>query len=118
MTTPRSSKARGTRFERELAEYFRDIGIFPECERAPRWGSKDQGDLVNTGPFTVEAKATKAIDLAAFVTEAATENENTGREYPLVIIKRRNHTLDRAYAVMELHDMVRLIAAALDKEPF
>lgn len=109
MTTHRTNKARGTTFERAVADYLRESGVFPYAERAPRWGSVDKGDLVNTGDFCFELKACKQIDLAGFIKEAEAEAINANKEYPVVIIKRRQKPIANAYVVLVLEDFVDLL---------
>lgn len=109
MPSPRASKAKGSLFERQVADYLRDSGVFPSCERAPRWGSVDKGDLVGTGDFCLELKATKAIDLAGFLAEAEVEAQNADKEFPVVIIKRRMKSVEQAYVVMALEDWKDLV---------
>jgi Holliday junction resolvase len=109
MTSPRASKAKGTSYERGLAEVLQESGVFPRAERAPRWGSKDKGDLVNVSPFCIEAKATKAIDLAGFLAEAKVETVHAEEVFPVVIIKRRQKPVLSSYVVMELEDWLELV---------
>ena len=104
MPSQQYNKAKGTLFERGVADFLRDCGVFPSCERAPRWGSVDKGDLVNTGPFCFELKATKSIDLAGFITEAEVECQNAGKDYPIVVVKRRQKPISASYVVMTLTD--------------
>jgi hypothetical protein len=104
-----ANKAKGTLFERQVAEYLRVHAPFPSVERAPRWGSVDKGDLVNTDPFCFELKATKGIDLAGFMNEAVVEAQNAGREFPVVVIKRRQKPIAESYVVMRLEDWCDLV---------
>lgn len=113
MVTPRSAKAKGTSFERHLADALRESGVFPEAERAPRWGSKDKGDLVNVLPFCIEAKATKHIDLAGFLAEAEVEAGHAGADFPVVVIKRRMKPVLDSYVVMTLEDWLELVRVTM-----
>jgi hypothetical protein len=107
----RAAKARGTRFEREVAEFFDQSGVFPHpVNRAPRWGSKDKGDLVGTGQITFELKATKQINLAGFLTEAEDEAENAGTRFPVVVIKRRQKPVTQSYVVMSAEAFIELLS--------
>lgn len=106
------SSRTGTEWESRLADFLTERGTFGgEVFRAPRWGAKDKGDLVNTGDFCFEAKATKAIDLAGFLTETEVERENAGRRWGVCVVKRRNHNIRKAYAVMPLDQLLDLIEA-------
>lgn len=98
MTTRAYAKQKGATWERECAEYLRPV--FPQVERAPRWGANDKGDLVGTGVFTVEAKNTKALTLSTFMDEAKVEAANVGPgQIPVVFIKRRGKGVAEGYAV-------------------
>jgi hypothetical protein len=102
-----AAKRRGSTWERDCAEYLR--GVFPNVERAPRWGSVDKGDLVGTPGFTFEAKACKSIDLAGFVDEAVQEAANAGQPFGVALIKRRNKSVGDGYAVMRIKDFETLL---------
>lgn len=66
-------KARGSAFEREVVAYLKANG-FPHCERTYGAGRPDDvGDIDGIVGWTIEAKAHKSIDLAAFVDEAEAE---------------------------------------------
>lgn len=93
-----------------MRDYLNESGVFRnKVQRAPLWGTSDQGDLLNTGSFTFECKATKALDLASFVKEAEAESANAGTRWGAAVIKRRNHTTANAYVVMTLRAFVDLI---------
>ena len=102
----------GSEWEARLASYLTERRSFGgEVFRAPRWGANDKGDLVNTGEFVFEAKATKSIDLAGFMSETETERQNANRRWGVCVIKRRNHGIGKAYAVMELDGFLDLVEA-------
>lgn len=104
-----AGKRKGTTWERAVAEYLRErVGYFASAERAPRWGSVDKGDLVGTGPFTIECKATKTLALAQFVDEAEVESQNAGTEYGVAVVKRRQKGVDQGYVVMTLETFATL----------
>lgn len=106
------SRRTGSDWEARLASHLTSRNTFGgEVFRAPRWGAQDKGDLVNTGDFVFEAKATKAIDLAGFLKETETERQNANRRWGVCVIKRRNHPTGKAYAVMELDLLLDLIEA-------
>ena len=94
------SKAKGTRWESRLLPHLQTV--FPYAERAPLRGTQDRGDFVHTGPFTVEAKNCKALDLAGWIDEARAEARRAGGLWPVVVFPRRSHATERAYVVMEL----------------
>ena len=106
------SRRTGSEWETRLASHLTQRKTFGgEVFRAPRWGAKDKGDLVNTGDFAFEAKATKTIDLSGFLGETETERINAGRRWGVCVVKRRNHPVGRSYAVMELDSLLDLIEA-------
>jgi len=66
----RAMKARGSAFERDVAQYLRDHG-HRYVERAYGAGrSDDRGDLDGLPRWTVEVKACRALDLAGWCDEA------------------------------------------------
>ena len=93
-----------------MRDFLNDRGVFvSKVQRAPLWGSADQGDLLNTGAFVLELKAVKDITLSKFVDEAEREAENAGARWGAAVIKRRNHQTQKAYVVMTLEQWVDLI---------
>ena len=112
MSSPQSrAKARGTLFERQVADYFDQSGVFPHpVNRAPRWGSVDKGDLIGTGEVTFELKATKQMDLAGFLTEAEVESANAGTRWPVVVMKRRQKAVDQAYVLMSAETFLSILS--------
>lgn len=106
------SRRTGSEWEARLASHLTQRNTFGgEVFRAPRWGAKDKGDLVNTGDFVFEAKAVRAIDLAGFLKETDTERDNANKRWGVCVIKRRNHSIEKAYAVMQLDQLLDLIEA-------
>jgi hypothetical protein len=110
------SKARGSKWETDLRSYLIDSGF--DTVRNTTNGSNDIGDLavrVNGRHYVIEAKATKTLDLSGFLAEAAVEQHNyatlnrldPGFVHPLVVVKRRNHGVSRAYVVQELGEWLR-----------
>lgn len=97
------SRRKGTAWEVAVADFFNARQTFGTTVfRAPLWGAADKGDLVNTGPFTVQCKAVKAIDLARFTDEVEEQRQNGSQRWGVVVVKRRNHSAEKAYAVMTL----------------
>lgn len=111
MSSRAYARAKGSTWERECAEYLRPV--FPQVERAPRWGANDKGDLTGTGIFTVEAKNCKAITLSTFMDEAKVEANNVGPgQIPVVFIKRKGKGVAEGYAVTTIEHMSRLMHLA------
>lgn len=100
------SKQKGTRFETEVARY---LGV----ERRTLKGSQDQGDLIFPG-WTLELKATREIDLAGAVDEAAREAKNAGTALYAAIVKRRGKGPQSAYVVLPLALFARIAKAAIN----
>ena len=116
-----ASKAKGTLFESQLADFFQANGI--DAKRLPRTGAKDIGDLsfplrVGMDPvhMVVEAKNRAAMNLPVFLEEAAVESDNYEQKYPavsaahgMVISKRRGKGVGRAYVVFDLTEWINLM---------
>lgn len=109
----KAAKRRGAQWETDLLTYFRQRGLL--AERLPKTGVKDEGDLwVHGGNMdrycVVEAKNAARITLSEWVEEAKLEAAHfaaaRGLTFanPIVVIKRRNHGVERAYVVQELDD--------------
>lgn len=120
MTTRKSHKQRGARFETELKDYFRGLGY--DAERLARTGKLDEGDIVIRKDFiggtigVLEAKAPGAsgrIDLSGWTREAQVEavnyatarNINTEAVLPAVVIKARGKSISDSYLVLRLGDI-------------
>lgn len=101
------SRARGTAWESALLPLIRRV--WPAANRAPLWGAGDRGDFTGTGPFCIEAKAHKALDLAGFVDQAVAEAAQAGVRWPVVFAKRRGKAVERGYAVMEIGTFLDLL---------
>lgn len=103
------SKQKGTTWETKLARWFREHG-FPNADRSPLRGAQDRGDLVNVGPFVIEAKDCARLDLRAWCDEVRAEMQNAELPFGFVALKRSG-TQDPgdAYAIMRLRDMAVLM---------
>lgn len=117
MTTRKSHKRRGSKFEIDLTHHFRDLG-YP-AERLPRTGRNDEGDVAvpvyDEHVHVIEAKAPgagNAIDLSGWLREAETEAANYAAARglnpdevtPVVVIKARGKSLNQAYVVKRFTD--------------
>lgn len=119
MTSRKSHKQRGARFEVEVKDYFRSRGY--SAERLARAGRNDEGDVVVHEDFLgqigiLEAKApgqSGRIDLSGWTKEAQTEAGNYAKArniqpseiLPAVIIKARGKTIADSYIVFRLGDL-------------
>lgn len=121
MATRKTHKVRGATHESDIRDYARSLGY--ESERLARAGSKDEGDVsiraVNiSGIAIVEAKAPGAdgkINLPGWLREAKVEAQNyasargieIGGLIPMVVIKARGKSIEEAYVVMRLGDVIK-----------
>lgn len=101
-------RARGTRFESEVAAYMRDHG-FPNAERRALAGGQDKGDITGIAGLVVEAKSCKRIELAAWMDETHTETVNAKADLGILVIKRRGKGVARSYCVLELDALCLLL---------
>lgn len=120
-----ANKAKGTRFESEVAEYLQSQNI--RAKRLPRTGVKDIGDVafpVTTHPLSgralativVEAKNRRSMDLPTWLAESETEAAFYQDKYPLdgpaipvVVHKRRGKGVHQSYVTMSLDTFVELL---------
>lgn len=112
------SKQIGTTFETSMRNHLREK-YGEKVRRLTLNGSADQGDLIVEDPdglyLVIECKAEKSINLAGYVTEALKERDHyanaegldPARGVPLVIVKRRNKSLDDAYVVTTVAEYFR-----------
>lgn len=114
----KANKRRGAQYENDLITHLRGKGL--DAERLRLTGSEDEGDIVvrgNGNDYIFEAKNTKQHNLAEFVSESETEADNyanhRGKEVstvvPVVVMKRRNQSINKSYVVMSLDTLLRLI---------
>ena len=78
-------------------------------DRGVKHGRFDKGEFVNTGDWTLECKATKAIDLSGARPGGGGAKHN-GTKWHAAIIKRRNRDREKAYVVMTLAQFKDLLA--------
>lgn len=108
MANPNGRK--GAQFETDVMKWLRSMGAV--AERLTKAGAKDEGDLVAIiagKTYILELKNRKKIDLPAFWDEAQVEAKNYAKARGLtfsppafVIVKRRNHGVDKAWVVQDL----------------
>lgn len=108
------NKAKGSKFETDVMKWLRSLGHF--CERLAKAGAKDEGDLVTIiagETYILECKNRKKIDLPAFWDEAQVEARNYAKARGLnlsplafVIVKRRNHGVEKAWVIQDLDQWV------------
>lgn len=110
MTTPQ--KAKGSKWELDVARYFNERG-FPYVERRYGAGAQaDKGDINGIRGVVMECKNLGRITLSTILDETTVEKANAKAEIGVAIIKRRNTSTQRGYAVMTLEDLVTLLDKA------
>ena len=100
------SKIKGTRGESELVGYLR--GFWPNAERRALAGGKDKGDVINT-PVVWEMKNARRFQLSAWMDETEQERVNAGVDIGVLVIKRVQKNIDKAYAIVPLWQMAALL---------
>jgi hypothetical protein len=101
-TTSRANKRKGTQWETDLVEYFRSKELISERLRLS--GTYDEGDLWFLSKQVY------------FVEEAVLERDNWrkrrknfGRVIPLVIAKRRQSNVSKAFVIIQLDEFMELV---------
>lgn len=106
-------KRKGDAFERAVAAAFRLHG-HPRAERTLRLGAHDdRGDIEGLSTprlFLVDCKDRARHELGVWLEEVAGE-ARAGEipRVPVVVVKRRGKTAERAFVVMELADFAEVI---------
>jgi hypothetical protein len=104
------SKSKGSRFEREVAEFFKTTF---ECEayRSQQYcGANGDGDVTTNLPIHVECKRVEALSLYSALAQSK-EDAKPGT-IPLVIHKKNNKP---SVLIVELDNLTKLITALYDK---
>ena len=116
-TTSRANKRKGSQWETDLVEYFRSKELISERLRLS--GTYDEGDLwflSNKKYFVVEAKNEKGFKPGPWMQEAVLERDNWKKRrkhkdkvIPLVIAKRRQSNVSKAFVIIQLDEFMELI---------
>ncbi len=127
----RANKRKGASFETDLEKHFRfelPLSIYQRgTNRLARAGKLDRGDIslklqTKDGydvTLIIEAKNAAKFTPSEWVDEAAKEAENyrislnardPGYIFPVVIAKRRNKPLAKAFVIMELDQFSKLVS--------
>lgn len=110
------AKIKGSTYERAIVLYLREQGFNVDRTRAG-WVD-DRGDVHGIqhpvlGPFTIECKNHKAMDLAGWLTELDREVLANSGGLGAVVHKRRGETnSENQYATLPLWMLVRLLIEA------
>lgn len=111
-----ANKAKGSRWERELEDYFNESGT--KARRLPRAGAKDIGDVAiemfNGHVVVVEAKNVKAADLPEFLRQAEVEAHNYEVKYDtvaygVVAMKSRQKGVGEGKIIMTVDTLLNLL---------
>lgn len=104
-----AAKRKGSIFEAQVVGYLREHG-FPQAERRVMGGSRDRGDVAGVPDWVMELKATRALDLAGALREAAVGARHAGVGRYAAVLKRRQHGVADSYVVMPFHLFAELLA--------
>jgi hypothetical protein len=114
------NKAKGSKFETDIMKYLRKLGHF--AERLAKAGANDEGDIVTIiagQTYILECKNRKSINLPQFWAEAQTEAANYAKARGLVveppafvIVKRRQHGVEKAWVIQDLDQWVKEVTNA------
>lgn len=107
--------AKGSAFERLIADYLRDQ-VDDRIDRRVKTGAKDKGDIANLRHrghrIVVELKSVARLDLAGWLEEARIERNNDDAAIGIVVHKRRGKGRPGdQYCLMTLDDLVWLLSA-------
>lgn len=127
--TPRGLKAKGDRYERDLAEYLNThvFGGRPQVQRAllsggGRWRKTDNtiaayagdADLEGTPHLFVEAKRVERFNIHATMKQLTRNCDVVSPgSIPVAITRRSNQPLAKSYCVLHLEDFAQLYRALL-----
>lgn len=113
MANPNGRK--GAQFETDVMRWFREHDAV--AERLTKAGAKDEGDLyvfLQGKTYIMELKNRKKLDLPAFWDEAQVEAKNYAKARGLtfsppafVIVKRRNHGIEKSWVIQDLEQWMR-----------
>ena len=102
---PVNSKDKGKRFERQVADMFRQEG-YSEARRSAQYcgKSEESADVVGVPKLSIECKAQEKMHLYDWMEQAENDSKINGR-MPVVIHKQNNKEV---LVTMRFKDWVRL----------
>lgn len=113
-----ANKAKGTRWETDLENYFNDNGL--RARRLPRAGVNDIGDVAIELPHNIvivaEAKNVKKLEMAEFLRQASIEADNYTGKYKdtatvgVVITKTRQRGTGEGRVTLTVDDFIELVS--------
>lgn len=103
------NKAKGSRFEAALREWFRAVGI--AAYRPAQEGHHDVGDLHGLSPFIGQAKDWENVTAAlrVGVDGAQTQARHAGEPFGVAFIKRRRAGIGACYAVLTVSTFAQVL---------
>ena len=105
------SKIKGTRWESTCRGFLRHW--WPNLERLAQSGSADRGDLVGIPGVTIECKDARRHELASWCDETEIERQHNDDRFGILIVKRANKPVNKAYAMTTVEQMADLLYLAL-----
>lgn len=111
------SKQKGTAWETDCVRFLAEAVGVP-FSRLPLSGSKDIGDIASPSlpDFVFECKNRRDAlsSLSEILKETAQETENANASYGIALVKRRNHNVKDAYAVLPMHMLAELLKERIE----
>jgi len=102
---------RGKRWERAVVDVLKTHG-HPYAERALGNGAHvDRGDVIGVPGFYFDAKDCAEHKLAQWLDEVVAEAVHRAGAVPVLVVKRKGVSAERAYAVLELATFAEVIAS-------
>ena len=119
--TARGSKAKGDRFERELAAYINE-SVGTNAVRAPLSGggsvfASGGADLIGVPGMFIEAKRVERLNFHDAIRQAERNKAATGCPDIPVVINRKNHQMTgESLCVLRLDDLLNLYRYYLNRD--
>lgn len=119
--SPAAARRKGAQWEIDLVKGLREAGF--DAERLHLNGKDDEGDIVvrhGGRYFTIEAKATKALNASTFIEEVTVESLNFTKHrdlppataHPVVFWKRARRPFQQGLAILTIEEYLRLVKCA------
>jgi len=106
---------KGSRFERQIADYLAAELNDDRIDRRVKTGAKDRGDIggvrtIRGGRVVIEVKNHARHDLSGWLSEAHVEAGNDDAPYGVVVFKRRGTAKPaEQYVLMDVATFTRLL---------
>lgn len=118
-----AASSKGQKFERLMANWFRDRLDNDGIDIRPKNGRNDRGDLggIKTAlgaNVVLELKSHNRFELAVWLEEATVEAANADAPYAAVVFKRPRTTKpEDMYVLMDAETFARLLLGGHEDEP-